>query len=164
MEPGLYRYPIAAFILSVVAKLGYFYFMVEDEDIDVGVRFAYLLFFLIALVVGLATWKQSNPRSKFTEDVKTGMKIASVYAILLSAFTWIYYSWINPAYFAGKINEAVGAASEETLEQVQSTASFIFDPFTHSTITLFGTVVIGFFYVLVLTLLLRWQAKQLYQE
>lgn len=164
MTNGIYKFPLIAFALSVAAKLVYFFYYNGNEDLDMGVRFAYLLFFLIALVLGVSTWKRQTPRSAFTEDVKTGMKITSVYGLLLALFTWIYYKWINPAYFEDKIKEAIDAAPEESLEQIQQTVELIFSASTHSTITLFGTIVIGFFYVLVITLLLRWQANQLSQE
>lgn len=154
---GYVKYALGAAGLSVLAKLVYFFQFSPDEDWDMYVRFFYLLVFLIALMLGVRE-ERSLRTTTFTDDVKSGMKVTSVYAMVLSLFTWLYYKFINPAYFAERINRVVTAATEagqEDLENTRNTAEFIFNAFTHSTLTLFGMMVVGFFYTLVLVLLLR---------
>jgi len=155
---------VTAAMASVIGKMLYFIFLAPDESFDMYTRFFYLLCFLIALFIGLRAWKKDKMNIVFTEDVKTGMKIVSIYAIIISAFTFIYYKYINPNYFAQKVQAAIDAVAssgspEKDLEQVRDTASFVFNAFTHSTLTLFGLMVIGFFYTLVLTLLFRYKPK-----
>ena len=84
--------------------------------------------------------------------------------VFLPFFTFLYYKVINPTYFSSKIQAAVDAveatgSNGADLEQVRNTASFVFNAFTHSTLTLFGLMVIGFFYTLILTLLFRYKPK-----
>ena len=101
--------------------------------------------------------------TKFKPDTAED-KIASIYALVISAFTWLYYAVINPDYFANKISGAVKEAEAlnmpvEDVDQVRNTVEFIFDAFTHSTITLFGYIAIGFFYTIILVMLFRSRPK-----
>lgn len=152
------RYALGAALLAIIAKMTYFLQFSPDEDWDMYVRFFYLFVFLLALLLGLRQARHDRPQSTFGYDVKAGMKVTSVFALILSAFTWLYYKIINPSYFTGRINDAVTAAKDagqDDLESVRNTVEFIFNAFTHSTITLFGMMVIGFFYTLVLVLIMR---------
>lgn len=149
------KYAITAALISVIAKMTYFLTLSPDDSWDMYIRFFYLLTFLVALFMGLRAYKIAEPLSDFTRDVKTGMKTASVYGLVISAFTFIYYKWVNPAFFAAKIQENVDIAPPELVDSIKANSEFIFSPFTHSTITLFGIMTIGFFYTLVLVLLMR---------
>tara|TARA_B100000902_G_C27259427_1_gene889794 strand:- start:1131 stop:1628 length:498 start_codon:yes stop_codon:yes gene_type:complete len=152
------QYQNIAFIAAltcVIAKMIYFLFLPPNEAWDNYVRLFYLLAFLIALFFGLRSFKIRATRSDFTHDVKTGMKITSIFALIISIFTWIYYTWINPEYFANRISDALSQAPEESIEAIETNASFIFNAFTHSTITLLSMMVIGFFYTLIMVLIMR---------
>ncbi|MDC1221259.1 DUF4199 domain-containing protein [Salibacteraceae bacterium] len=151
------KYGLGAAFGGVIIKMGYFLWVYPNEDWDMYVRFAYLLLFLLALFLGLRSFKADNPNTDLTIDVKTGMKTTSIFAIIISAFTWVYYKFINPEYFAGKIEDVKIAIeqSEKATENAINTAEFIFNAFTHSTITLFGMMIIGFFYTLILVLIMR---------
>jgi hypothetical protein len=154
--------------LSIIAKMLYFLFFTGDEDMDMYVRFFYLFCFLAALFLGIRKWKTIHGTAPFTEDIKAGMKIASIYALVISGFTWLYYGKIDQAYFKSKIEERVTAAKDALvagdanttnvdLEQIEQTASFIFNASTHASLTLFGLLVIGFFYTVVISLIFRWR-------
>ena len=151
------KYALGAAFGGIIVKMSYFLWLYPNDDWDMYVRFSYLLLFLLALFLGLRSFKSKYPQSDFTIDVKTGMKTTSIFAIIISAFTWIYYKWINPGYFASKIEDVKVAAaqSEEATQNAINTAEFIFNAFTHSAITLFGMMVIGFFYTLILVLIMR---------
>lgn len=154
----IYLIALAAAALALAAKLIYFFAFAPNEEFDLYVRFFYLLALLLALFFGLRLYKSLNRESSFAGDVKTGMKIASVFALIVSAFTWTYYKLINPGFFAERIQRAVGAVQTGDpgqAENVRKTAEFIFNPFTHSTITLFGLMVLGLFYTLILVLIFR---------
>ncbi len=164
MKNPIINISVSAAMASIIGKMLYFIFLAPDDTFDMYTRFFYLLCFLVALFIGLRIWKQQNPNLVFTEDVKSGMKIVSIYAIIISAFTFLYYKVINPSYFSSKIQATVDAveatgSNGADLEQVRNTASFVFNAFTHSTLTLFGLMVIGFFYTLILTLLFRYKPK-----
>lgn len=164
MKNPIVNISITAAMASIIGKMLYFIFLAPDETYDMFTRFFYLLCFLVALFVGLRIWKLNNRQAPFTDDVKNGMKIVSIYALIISSFTFLFYKFINPAYFAGKIQKAMDAVAnsgsgEAEIEQVKNTASFVFNAFTHSTLTLFGLMVIGFFYTLVIALLFRYRPK-----
>lgn len=157
MKNPIVNNAVTAALVGIIFKMVYFIWFYPNDDYDMYVRFAYLLTFLLALFFGLRTWKAQNEGSDFVSDMKSGLKIASIYSIILSAFTYIYYKFINPAYFEGRIAEKMQAASEanEDLSKVRDTASLIFDAFTHSTLTLFGLIFIGLFYTLILVAMFR---------
>lgn len=151
------KYALGAALGGIIIKMSYFLWLYPHDDWDMYVRFAYLLLFLLALFLGLKSFKRKNPNADLTVDVKTGMKTTSIFAIIISGFTWLYYKLINPAYFASKIEDVKKAAEESELatENAINTAEFIFNAFTHSTITLFGMMIIGFIYTIVLVLIMR---------
>jgi hypothetical protein len=164
MKNPIVNISVTAAMVSIIGKMLYFIFLAPNETFDTYTRFFYLLCFLIALFIGLRNWKLQNANVAFTDDVKSGMKIVSIYAIILSSFTFVYYKYINPNYFLQKIQSAIDAvsasgSSNDELNQVENTASFVFNAFTHSTLTLFGLMVIGFFYTLILILLFRYKPK-----
>ncbi|GAB5539454.1 MAG: hypothetical protein Salg2KO_15570 [Salibacteraceae bacterium] len=146
---------IIAALTCVIAKMSYFLILAPDEAWDNYVRLYYLFAFLVALFFGLRSYKKSFLNSDFTHDVKTGMKITSIFALIVALFTWVYYRWINPSYFEQRIEEAIAQAPAESVEAITSNVELIFNPFTHSTITLFGMMVIGFFYTLIVVLIMR---------
>jgi len=151
-------YPaIAAFALSVIAKMLYYIRLAPNEEFDMYVRFFYLLVFLLALFIGIQNRMKSFDFS-FTEGLKQGMRIASFYALLLAAFTWVYYRWIDTSYFQVRIQEVRESAAQANAEQmdaIMSNAEIIFSPSTHSTLTLLGLMCIGFIYSIILSLIIR---------
>ncbi|MEX2595464.1 MAG: DUF4199 domain-containing protein [Salibacteraceae bacterium] len=156
---------IAAALVSIIGKMVYHIFLAPDGIFDMYTRFFYLLCFLLAIFFGFRIWKIQNPHKPFTDDIKSGMQIVSIFALIIAAFTWIYYKWINPHYFEYKIQQTVNAASNSTpidgadvdIEQIQHTASLIFNAATHSSLTLFGIIVMGFFYTIIIVMLFRWR-------
>ncbi|MDP4662661.1 MAG: DUF4199 domain-containing protein [Salibacteraceae bacterium] len=163
MKNPIVNFAFTAALASIVLKMLYYIQFYPNDEFDMYVRFAYLLFFLLALFLGMRTWKSQNDPSEFTEDMKAGMKIASIYAMMVSAFTYAYYKFINPNYFEYKISENLRLASESgedvDLDKVKETVSFIFDAFFHSTITLFGLIFIGLFYTIVIVAILRYKPE-----
>lgn len=83
------------------------------------------------------------------------MKVTSVFALIIAAFTYVYYAFIHPSYFENMRATRIAAAPEAQVEAITSNVEFIFSPFIHSTITLMGLMVIGFFYTIILVLILR---------
>mgnify|MGYP006424819833 FL=1 len=150
---------IIAALVSIIGKMIYHIFLQEVEDMAMNTRFFYLLCFLMALLFGLRNWKSQKGVTKLTDDVKAGMQVTGIFSVIIAAFTYVYYQFINPAYFAERIAERVEHASQNVeavdVEQVRNTAEFVFSSFIHSTITLFGFMIIGFFYTLVLVLIMR---------
>lgn len=149
------KYAVSSALVAIIARMTYFLVLSPDEDWDMYVRFFYLLLFLLALFLGLRAEKIDQPKSLFTTDIKTGMKITSVFAIIITGFTFLYYKWINPAYFEDKIQTALDASSPDQLENTKRWVELIFSAFSHSTLTLVGVIVIGFIYTVVLVAIMR---------
>jgi len=157
----IYGFAIGSALLAIAAKLTYYFVFAPDEQLDLYVRFFYLLALLLALFFGMREAKLRSQGSSFAEDVKAGMKAVSVFALLLSAFTWVYYKLINPGFFTARIKQTVDMAQENgqsNIDKIRETAEFIFNPFIHTTITLFGLMVLGLFYTLILAVIFRSKA------
>ena len=164
MKNPIQNTALIAALVSIIGKMIYHFFLLDQPDFDMYTHFFYLLCFLAALFIGLRSWKIQHLGSKFTDDIKSGLKIASIYSLVISGFTWLYYAKLNPEYFANRIAKAIKAAEDagitlDEIENVRDTTSFIFDAFTHSTLTLFGYIAMGFFYTIILVMFFRYRPK-----
>ena len=94
-------------------------------------------------------------------DVKAGIKVAGMYAVLMSLFVYLYYSFIDPSYFPLKIEEQMrlleesGRASGDELVKSRETAQFILAPYFQSTVTLILYLLLGTFYSSIITFFVR---------
>lgn len=150
-------------LASVVAKLILF-----KLDLDLQKNAMYSAFFNL-LVISVGTFfavRQFKIRAarptKFQEDVKAGMRTAALYALLMTIFVFVYYSYIDAGFFTKMIESRLAAAriaveqgQEIDLEKTREFGEFIFSPKTHSTITLFGFLVAGAIYSLLITVFMR---------
>ena len=120
-----------------------------------------LLFILIGIFLGMreTRFRSSNSISLKT-SINNGVKISAINAVIMSAFIYIYYTWIDPGFFTHKINEALvlmksnGNTPEEIKEYIL-TAKIIFSPGKLSSFTLFGYLMLGIIYSAVCGLLLQ---------
>src|SRR5690606_7317115 len=91
-------------LASVVAKLILF-----KLDLDLQKNAMYSAFFNL-LVISVGTFfavRQFKIRAarptKFQEDVKAGMRTAALYALLMTIFVFVYYSYIDAGFFTKMI-------------------------------------------------------------
>ncbi|GAB4380583.1 MAG: hypothetical protein Kow0075_11950 [Salibacteraceae bacterium] len=151
-----YLIPLIAALIGVLLKLSYFRWFYPDPEFDNYVRFGYLLLLLLSVFLSLRFYAMTIKKTEFGTMVKEGMKSVSIFALILSGFTYLYYEVINPEYFAGRISDVASQVKQmPNSEQAVKTAEFVFNSFTHTTITLVGIMVAGFFYVLILALIQR---------
>jgi len=151
---------IGAALLAIVVKLSIFSIYGSETPYDEYPRYGYLLIVLGAVYFGIVAFKkQVNAPTPFLEDAKEGTKTGAIFALLMAAFSYIYYSFIDKAYFANKIAEKVRLASEQLDEKgikaVTGSSEVIFSAFFHSTITLMGFLFLSIIYSLILTFLIR---------
>ncbi len=124
---------------------------------EVGI-FGYFLFILFALFLGMRKHIIQGSYQGFGDVLKAGMKIGSIYAVLVSVFTYIYYSYIDYNFFPGQIAERMlegkeAGMTDEQILQMKDSLEFVFSTSTHTTGTLIGFMFVSFIYALLWTLI-----------
>ncbi len=106
--------------------------------------------------------KNAKEKTVYLTDLKAGMRIASVYALLMSAFVYLYHSQIDTQYFELKMEERIELTIEQgaDIEQAKKSMEMVFTPFFQSTITLIGFLILGSFYASMLAFLVRRISKE----
>lgn len=101
--------------------------------------------------------KQQAEKTSFLQDLKAGMRITALYALLMTAFVYVYYNWIDASYFAEKLQSQLKLAEENGMDltNVKKTGEFVLSPFFQSTVTLVGFLLLGSFYSAIITFLVR---------
>ena len=148
---------------SVVFKLLLYFLEVDLQKSITYVAFFNLLVISVGTFFGIRNFKILNPEIRsFKEDVKSGMRIAALYAALMSVFVYVYYNNIDSQAFETFINtrlentqQAIDNGETIDIERVESVARFIFSPRTHATITLFGFLMAGTIYSLLISYFMR---------
>lgn len=141
-----------AALLPVIAKLVAFMAGVSAQDTQTGFIIGHLL--LILLGVFFAQMFQPAD-STFIEDVKMSMKNVGTYSIINAAFLFIYYKYIDIAYFPNRIASMVEQTNNlpegTSVEQVTETYELFFTAFNWSTLSLLAWMITGVIYTLLFT-------------
>lgn len=149
---------LVAIALSAAVKLAVF--RSEDPSIQSYPVFAYFLWLLLAIIG--RTWNASRkvPNAPYRYHAVAGMQVAAIYALLIAAFTYLYYTAIDVDFFANKIADTIAqleakGASQKNIKQFMKNARTIYDPFLHSTLVMFGFLILGVIYSLIIGGLVR---------
>lgn len=83
--------------------------------------------------------------------MKTGMRISALFALMMGAFIYAYYSWIDPAFFDAKIDRTLTlmkeqGAGREDMEQYFINARMLFTPGKQAFFVFFINMLIGILY------------------
>ena len=119
------------------------------------------LILMTGVFFGIKLFKQQQSSSTdFLSDIKEGMKVAGLYAILLSFFAYCYYSYIDSEYFASKMQHQVDLAIQngakgDDLVKMKDTMGFVLTPYFQSTVTLILFLLLGTFYSSIITFFVR---------
>lgn len=136
----------------------------------VGIIFINILMVLLAMVYGM--WMErkhsQTPKNSYLEIVKSCMRPAMLYVLLVTAFVYLYYNVIDQQHCAQLVEQRMAAAEKADFAEIQKAnaefqnmtrndfldrerenAEKIFSPFAVATATLFGLVILSFFYSLV---------------
>jgi len=133
-----------------------------------------IMLILLAAIFGLRAWKKShkNESDSFLEDLKCTMRNISIYAILVSSFVFIYYSYIDKDFKDQLAERQFANVTQEDFKEMQkrdpdmlkdktlddykklkkNEMQLFTSPFMTTTITLMGLMLIGFFYSLLVSL------------
>jgi len=129
--------------------------------------------FFIVLVVALALYSSylSGEKPYFPIELKTTMRSISIYAIIVSVFMLLYYNFIDGGFFERKLDafryelentdysalpdidnplKVLQKTKEDFIAREMEKAESFNTPFAWSTLTLIGTMVVGFVYALVM--------------
>ena len=149
-------------VAAIVAKLSLFLLAVSQQQMAIITIFINLLIVLVGSFFTVRSFKMKNPGSTMQAEIKNGMKATTFFALLVSLFVLIYYSYIDTHYFADMIQQRVNLAVQEKanhpeidIDQVRTAGEMMFSPKTHASITLFGLTIVGAIYSFLISLLMR---------
>lgn len=116
---------------------------------------------MVGIFLGIRLFKEQMPeKTSFIADAKAGMKVVGMYAVLMSVFVYVYYSYIDPSYFEIKLGNQVdllaeNGASQADLKKARETGELILSPYFQSTVTLILFILLGTFYSSIITFFVR---------
>ncbi len=107
---------------------------------------------VIAFAIPIAMYiarKDNDGVLPFNSALKTGMAIAATAGIIVCAFTFVYYKYMNTSMVENAVAEATKYAVDNNLsaEDTKKTiggARQVYSPFVQSTSALFGIMLTGF--------------------
>lgn len=133
-----------------------------------------IMLILLAALFGLRAWKKSHKSQgdNFLEDLKCTMRNISVYALVVTAFVYVYYSAIDTDFRQKLQDRQFAEITQEDFKEMQKNdpdmlkhktlddykklkkneMELFTSPFMTSTLTLMGLILIGFFYSLLISL------------
>ncbi|MEX2380391.1 MAG: DUF4199 domain-containing protein [Vicingaceae bacterium] len=145
-------------VVSVLLKMITYSNGWQFTDYERIAIFGNVFVLMTGVFLGIRLFKKNAvEQTNFLDDFKAGMRVSAMYAILMTAFVYLYYSTIDPTYFDLKLKKQLILANENEmdLEQVRKTGEFVLTPFFQSTITLIGFLLLGSFYSGIITFLVR---------
>ena len=155
---GPFDLAVRMVLASILLKMIVFFASKQFTFYESVAIFINIFILLTGVFLGIWNYRKSIGKSdSFISYVKEGMKVAAFYAILMTAFVYIYYSFIDPSYFEIKLAKQLELASKNDLnvKQVKEMGEVVLSPFFQSTITLIGFLLLGSFYSSIVTFLLR---------
>lgn len=94
---------------------------------------------IIGYACGYFTLKE-DPETGFAELLRTGLREIAIYAVIISLFSWVFFTYINVHEFPDKINamvkEAVAQGRPEA--EARERASTFFTPVKYAFLTFMG--------------------------
>ena len=150
-------------LASVIVKIALFKIGIEIQKGITYVAFFNLLVISVGVFFGIRQFKILHPQpTGFKDEVKAGMRTCALYAIMMVVFIYVYYNNIDINAFPYLVQSrmdmaqsAIDQGHEVDLVNVRQFAEFIFSPKTHATITLFGFLVAGVIYSLLISFFMR---------
>ena len=149
-------------VTAIAAKMLLYLLGLGQEEMAMYTMFVNLLVVLVGTFFTVRQHRIKSPQSNFTSEFKAGMRSAAIFALFMSLFVLVYYSYIDTHYFEQMIESRIELAKTSLLdnpdikiEEVRKTGELFFTPRVHATITLFGLTATGAIYSFLLVLLTR---------
>jgi hypothetical protein len=156
------RYALSVSALSIILKLAIFFGGYNFKWPDNYYLYAVFLFMLLGIFLGMRSRIiETNRKISLKNLIKDGCKIASLNAVFLAAFLFIYYKFIDIHYFQQKIQDSMalmdarGDSIEDMMRYYMNAKYFIFAANNVASFALFGYLVLGCIYAILSGILLR---------
>jgi len=169
------KYPAILFAaLYMIVRVVLFLSGMDDDQYKYLVSLNLLFIVLAILLAMYNNYKSGNEVVLFPDEMKVAMRTVSSYAIILTVFTFVYYSYIDEGFAQRKIDvfqyelekedyaslpdtenplKTLGLTKEEFVEREVEKAATFLSPFSQATLTLVGIMVAGMVYSLVFVFL-----------
>lgn len=148
-------------VVSVFMKMTVYLANWQFTNYEKVYFFGNLFVMMVGIFFGIRLFKTLvQGKTTFLADIKIGMKVAGMYAVFMSLFVYIYYSYIDPSYFdikladQLKLAEAAGITGKD-LQLRRETGEFVLSPYFQSTVTLILYLLLGTFYSSIITFFVR---------
>ena len=145
--------------ISFLLKLSVYFNSLQFSSFENATIFANIFVLMTGVFLGIRLFKsQQKEASSYINDFKAGMRIAAVYALLMAIFLYIYYAYIDPAYFEIKLQKQLETAQNAEnidLSKAKEMGEFILSPYFQSTVSLLGFLILGSFYSAIIAFLVR---------
>jgi hypothetical protein len=150
-------FAFSAIILRLIAFFGGYI----NSQTGQYVIFMHLLFVLLSVFFAIRNIAPGNgtDRERLMDELKTGAKAGGLYAVISTAFVFIYFKLIDTTYFPAKREQLIAAqlkAGAPDAEKVRQNVEGFFSIGNYTAVTLIGLVVVGLIYTLVLVVVNRY--------
>ena len=160
-------------VVSLIIKVAIFSMDMQHGAMEKYIWYVYMLMLLFSVFFGIRSNKiMYEGTTSLGQDFKTGARTASMYAILMTIITYLYYSKIDPDFFEIKKAETLAALPQKISMAIQENnmsidvikekakddiknSAIIFSPYLHSIATMFGLVFTGLFQSIVFAFLMK---------
>ncbi|MAY82796.1 MAG: hypothetical protein CMP59_01550 [Flavobacteriales bacterium] len=145
--------------ISFLLKLSVYFNGLQFSTYENVTIFANLFVLMTGVFFGIRLFKSNQKEAtSFFDDFKAGMRVASIYALLISVFFYVYYSYIDSSYFDIRIQTQI--ESMQNLDQIdkdnaREMLDLIYSPYIWSTSSLLGYLFLGSFYSAIIAFLVR---------
>jgi hypothetical protein len=160
-------------VISLLVKVSVFSMNMQHGAMEKYIWYVYMLMLLFSVFFGIRSNKVVYEGSTtLGQDFRSGARTASIFAILMTIITYLYYSQIDPEFFeikkAEKLAElprkisiaiqddvmSIDVIKEKAKADIKNSA-MIFSPYLHSIATMFGLVFTGLFQSIVFAFLMK---------
>ena len=168
------KYP-AIFFAALYMIIRVLLFLTGFDDDQYKYMVAINLLFIILTIAAAMyrNFRSGKETLQFPDQMKVAMRAVSSYAIILTAFTFVYYSYIDAGFRQRKLDvfqyeieqtdydsmpdsenpmKVLGVTKEEFIKGELEKASTFLSPFSQATLTIMAIMVVGLIYSLVMVL------------
>lgn len=169
------KYPAILFaVLYMVIRILLFYTGFDDDQYKYLVAINLLFIILCIAAAMYKNFLSGNEKVEFPDEMKVAMRAVSTYAIVLTAFTFVYYSYIDSGFAQRKLDvfqyeieqtdydsmpdsdnpmKVLGITKEEFIKGELEKAGSFLSPFSQATLTLMAIMVVGLIYSLIMVVI-----------
>ena len=145
--------------ISFLLKLSIYFNSLQFSTFEHVALFANIFILMTGVFLGIRLFKsQKQEATTYIDDFKAGMRIAAIYALLMSIFLYIYYAYLDPSYFEIKLQKQLELAQNKEnvdLNKAKEMGEFILSPYFQSTVSLLGFLILGSIYSALIAFLVR---------